>query len=234
MPPELWKNIFDGFSKAFFPTGHPEIHMNGQCKCGKLKFRVDGTLTASFYCHCHMCRQYWSQATPTETLWISPATAVTVTAGEEHVKCWTVEKLTRNLRGQATVYFCANCGTNTNVRFSDPNANFTLMWPNNFKYEEWGDLSGKGDNAGAKARHGFSDVLRPRFHAHYENRSVDVEDSLPKLADVFFEGMDLMNNKGDIIGKVTHPMPGFENGWLKAPTVGMPPAPLAPAVHARL
>jgi hypothetical protein len=230
MPKEIWDKVFEAFDKAFFPTGHPNVHMEGQCKCGKLQFRVDGTLAASFFCHCHMCRKYWSQATPTETLWIQPSTAVTVTAGQEHYASWTVEKLTRNLRGQATCHFCRNCGTNLNVTFSDPNASFTLMWPNNFKYDEWGDLSGKGANAGTKARHGYAKMFCPRFHAHYENRSVDVEDSLPKLADIFLEGQPLMNNAGDVVGKVTFPMPGFERGWDLAPTVGMEPAPNAPRV----
>merc|ERR1711957_603268 len=107
LPPELWQQVWDSLDKGFFPVGgHPEIHMPGACKCGKLKFPVDGTLAASFLCHCHMCRKYWSQMCPTHTLWVQPATAVSVTSGSEHVKSWTVEKLSRNLRGQANVNFC--------------------------------------------------------------------------------------------------------------------------------
>merc|ERR1711881_464691 len=84
LPPELWKQVWDGLDKGFFPTGHPEINMGGACKCGKLKFKVEGTLAASFQCHCHMCRRYWSQATPTPTLWVQPANCLSVTSGEEY------------------------------------------------------------------------------------------------------------------------------------------------------
>ena len=31
--------------------------LGGACKCGKLQFRVEGTLAAAFWCHCHMCRR---------------------------------------------------------------------------------------------------------------------------------------------------------------------------------
>lgn len=226
LPPALWEQVWGGLDKAFFPTGgHPAVNMGGACKCGKLKFQTDGTLTASFWCHCHMCRRYWSQACPTETLWISPATAVSVVSGAEHVKSWTVDKLSRNLRGQANVNFCGSCGTPINVEFSDPNATFTLMWPKNFTADEWGDTSGKGD----KSRHGFFEMFQPRFHAHYENRACDFEDSLPKLADIWLEGLPTMNNKGEVIGKVEYPMKGFENGWMNAPTENSvnAPAPLA-------
>jgi len=219
LPPELWQQVWDSLDKGFFPVGgHPEIHLPGACKCGKLKFQVDGTLAASFLCHCHMCRKYWSQMCPTHTLWVQPATAVSVTSGSEHVKSWTVEKLSRNLRGQANVNFCGNCGTPINVEFSDPNGTFTLMWPYNFDVNEWGDTSGKGD----KARHGDFEMFRPRFHAHYENRSVDAEDNLPKLADIWLEGLPTMNNAGEVIGKVQFPMPGFEQGWNKAKYLGCP------------
>jgi len=227
LPPALWKQVWDGLDKGFKPDGHhPEIHMEGACKCGKLKFRVDGTLAAAFWCHCHMCRKYWSQTTPTETCWVHPANALTITEGQEHVKTWTVEELSRNLRGQGTVTFCGSCGTNINVNFSDPNAIFTLMWPYNFNYAEWGDLAGRGD----KARHGDIDMFRPRFHAHYENRAVDMDDGLPKLADIWLEGMPLMNATGEIVGKVSYPMKGFENGFLSAPCAkGRPPPPVSAA-----
>jgi len=213
LPPALWQKVWAGLDAAFFPTGHPELHMEGACKCGKLKFKVDGTLAAAFMCHCHMCRMHWGQATPSHVLWIQPETAVTFTSGHENLAMHIVPKLSRNLRGQATVKFCKNCGTNINVEFSDPNATFTLMWPYNFKLPEWGDKSAQGD----KARHGFSEVLRPRFHAHYENRAVDWHDGLPKLADIWLEGMPLMNDAGEGVGKVTCPMPGFENGFMQAP-----------------
>jgi len=231
LPPAIWKQVWDGLDKGFFPEGtggHPEIHMGGACKCGKLKFQVDGTLAAAFLCHCHMCRKYWSQCCPTHTLWVQPATAVSVTSGAEHVKSWTVDKLSRNLRGQANVNFCGNCGTPINVEFSDPNGTFTLMWPYNFDVNEWGDTSGKGD----KARHGDHDMFRPRFHAHYENRSVDAEDSLPKLADIWLEGLPMMNNAGDVIGKIEYPLKGFEKGWMKAPTLNCAPKALEGPVAA--
>jgi hypothetical protein len=215
LPPDLWKQVWDGVDKGFCPTGHEEIHMAGSCKCGKLKFKVDGTLAVAMYCHCHMCRKFFAQTTPTETLWIQPATALSITQGEEYYASWTVDKLSRNLRGEGYPHFAKCCGTPIHVRLSDPNATFTLMWPYNFNYEEWGDLSGKGD----KARHGYVDMFRPRFHAHYENRAVDVADDLLKLADIWLEGMPLMNNAGEVIGKVSYPLPGFENGWMKAPTV---------------
>jgi len=213
LPPELWGQVWSGLDKAFFPTGHPELHMEGGCKCGKLQFKVDGTLAAAFLCHCHMCRKHWAEGCPTHVCWVQPETAVTFTSGHEHLGVYNVEKLSHNLRGSATVSFCKNCGTKINVEFSDPNAKFTLMFPYNFHYGEWGDTSGRGD----KARHGYSEVLRPRFHAHYENRAVDAEDGLPKLADIWVEGMPLMNNAGESVGKVTYPMRGFENGWMSAP-----------------
>jgi hypothetical protein len=222
LPPELWTKVWDGLDKGFCPTGHEEIHMGGTCKCGKLKFQVDGTLAAAFFCHCHMCRRYWSQTVPTETLWVQPATALSITEGKENYTSWTVEKLSRNLRGEGHVNFAKCCGTPLHVQFSDPNATFTLMWPYNFTYQEWGETSGKGD----KSRHGDVPMFRPRFHAHYENRATDAADNLLKLADIWLEDMPLMNNKGDIVGKVTYPLPGFEKGWMKAPTIH-DPAPVA-------
>lgn len=216
LPPKLWQQIWGDLDKAFFPVGgHPSMHMTGACKCGKLQFRVDGNLAASFLCHCHMCRRHWCQGTPAHVLWVQPETALTFTAGREYLQIRIVEKLENNLRGSATVNFCKECGTNINVEFSDPNATFTLMWPYNFSYSQWGDLSGKGD----KARHGYSEILRPRFHAHYENRAMDAQDDLLKLADVWLEGMPLMNNTGGIVGKVTQPMPGYENGWISAQAI---------------
>jgi len=197
LPAELWTDIFDSVGKAFYPHGHPELHMEGHCKCDKVKFRVDGHLKAAFWCHCAMCRWYWAQANPSQTLWIEPRNAVTITSGAEYVKHWTVEELARNLRGTADVYFCSHCGTNINVKFADPGAEFTLMWPYNFDFPEFGSKP---------ERHGYSEVLKPRFHAHYENRSIDAEDSLPKLADVWLSGMALMNNTGDIIGEMVYPM----------------------------
>lgn len=187
--------------------------MDGACKCGELKFRVDGTMAAAFMCHCHMCRRYWGESTPSHIVWIQPETAMTVTAGHEHLSLYVVEKLSHNLRGTGYVKFCKNCGTRLNVEFSDPNGTFTLMWPFNFTFPEWGDTSGKGD----KARHGYSEVMRPRFHAHYENRTVDSYDGLPKLADIWLEGLPVLNDAGESIGRVTYPMPGFENGWMSAP-----------------
>jgi hypothetical protein len=85
-----------------------------------------------------------------------------------------------------------------------------------FDAEEWGDTSGKGD----KARHGMYEMFRPRFHAHYENRSFDCEDTLPKLADIWLEGLPMMNNRGDVIGKISYPMKGFEQGWMQAKGFG--------------
>jgi len=219
LPPELWTKVWDGLAQGFFTKGFPTIdRMEGACKCGKLGFEVTGILVASFQCHCHMCRRYWSQATPTPTLWVRPAHCLTVTKGEEYLGSWTVEKLSRNLRGQATVQFCKACGTNIDVNFSDPAGDFALMWPNNFKYDEWGDISGKGD----KARHGYAEMFKPRFHAHYENRAYDIDDSLPKLADIWMEGLPMMNSQGDIIGEIKYPLPGFENGWMEAPTGSKP------------
>lgn len=219
LPPELWTKVWTGLDHGFHGgTGdRPEIKMDGACKCGKLKFRCDGQLAASFYCHCHMCRMYWSQGTPQHILWVQPETAVSITGGAEHVKTWTMDKLSHNLRGEATITFAACCGTNINVNFSDPNGTFTLMWPYNFSYAEWGDLK---TGRGAKARHGIVEKFLPRFHAHYENRSHDHEDTLPKLADIWLEDMPLMDNKGDVVGKVAYPMQGFEAGWDKSPTSG--------------
>jgi len=216
LPEALWATVWKRLDDAFFPDGkHPEIHMNGTCKCGKAAFKVDGRLTTSFMCHCHMCRRYWSEQCPTHTLWIWGD--LTVTKGKELHTSYDIPKLSRNLRGTATVNFFTCCGTKTNVLFGDPSGGkpFTLMWPGNFLYEEWGNVSGKGD----KSRHGYADVLAPRFHAHYENRSVDVEDTLPKLADIWVDEMPVMNNKGEVTGKMQFPMPGFENGFLNAPAI---------------
>jgi len=216
LPPELWKMVWGRLDDAFFPDGkHPEIHMNGACKCGKCNFKVDGKLAVSMMCHCHMCRRYWSEQCPTHTIWVWGE--LTMTKGKEFHSSYHIPKLSRNLRGTATVNFCTCCGTKTNVLFGDPSGGkpFTLLWPGNFLYEEWGNVSGKGD----KARHGYAEVLRPRFHAHYENRSVDVEDTLPKLADIWVDNMPVMNNKGEVTGKMQYPMPGFENGFLNAPAI---------------
>jgi len=215
LPPELWGKVWDGLAKGFMTTGFPEVHMEGECQCGKIQFRVDGNLLSAFWCHCHMCRKFWAQTVPAHTLWMKPETAVTFTAGHEYLSLYVVEKLSRNLRGQGFVNFCSHCGTKINVEFSDPNATFTLMWPYNFKYPEWGDVpGGRGD----KARHGYSEMFRPRFHAHYENRPYDSYDGLLKLADIWLEDMPLMNDAGEITGKISYPLKGFENGWMSSPT----------------
>lgn len=199
LPPELWEKVWYGLDHGFHGgTGTtPEIHRSGACKCGKLK--------------------YWSQGTPQHILWVRPATAVSITDGMEHLKTWTMDKLSHNLRGEGIISFAECCGTNINVNFSDPNGTFTLMWPYNFEFPEWGDLQTQRGN---KARHGIIDVFQPRFHAHYENRSHDHEDTLPKLADIWLEDMPLMNNQGDVVSKVTYPMPGFEKGWGNSPING--------------
>merc|ERR1711865_156258 len=218
LPPEIWEKVWYGVDHGFHNNiARPELHNEGACKCGKLKFRCDGTLAASFLCHCHMCRKYWSQGTPQHITWVQPQTAVTITEGVKLLNTWTMDKLSHNLRGEATISFASCCGTNINVNFSDPNAQFTLLWPDNFSYPEWGDTK---TGRGAKARHGDLEVLRPRFHAHYENRSHDHEDTLPKLADIWLPGMPLMNNSGEVVGKLSYPMPGFENGWANSPTKG--------------
>lgn len=216
LPAELWQQVWGGLDQGFHGgTGTtPELHRSGTCKCGKLKFRADGNLAASFLCHCHMCRKYWAQGTPQHVLWVRPENAVTITEGQEYHKTWTMKKLSHNLRGEGHIHFAGCCGTVINVNFSDPNGTFTLLFPYNFTYDEWGDLKTQRGN---KARHGLPDEFLPRFHAHYENRSHDHEDTLPKLADIWLEDMPLMNNAGDIVSKVTYPMPGFEKGWSSSP-----------------
>ena len=129
LPKELWEGVFNGLRKGFMTTGHPKIEgLEGACKCGKLEFVVNGELATAMMCHCHMCRKYFSQSTPTPTLWVQPEDAVTITKGKEFYTSWLVPKLSRNLRGQATCYFSKCCGTQIHVQFSDPNGDFTLMW----------------------------------------------------------------------------------------------------------
>merc|ERR1711934_820475 len=72
LPADLWVKIWDNLDNAFFPDKkHPEINMPAGCKCGKTEWKVEGTLTAAFNCHCFMCKYFWSQECPAHTLWVS-------------------------------------------------------------------------------------------------------------------------------------------------------------------
>ncbi len=73
----------------------------GQCFCGSVKLEVTGDPVGAGFCHCKNCRAWKSAPIQAFTLW--PASAVTITQGEELIGDYTGNGLTYR-------QWCTACG----------------------------------------------------------------------------------------------------------------------------
>lgn len=76
------------------------MSLEGGCRCGAVRYRVEGEAQHTAFCHCSDCRQ--SSGAPTVVWSAFPAERFSVTSGEARVY---------NGAGEAYRHFCGDCGT---------------------------------------------------------------------------------------------------------------------------
>lgn len=79
-----------------------ETPINGGCLCGRVRYRIDGPLSAADNCHCSMCRRQhgaafatYADLDPDDFAWVS---------GEDHLKIFEADT-------GAGWCFCRECGS---------------------------------------------------------------------------------------------------------------------------
>lgn len=87
----------------------------GGCLCGRIRFRLDGHVTESAYCHCRTCQK---QSGAPVVAWFAMApSAFRYISGTPK---------TFRASGVATREFCGDCGTYLLFREDDPTATLGL------------------------------------------------------------------------------------------------------------
>lgn len=130
------------------------MKIQGQCPCGAVSYTVEGETVVQAYCHCHSCQT--AHAAPLMAVALFPAGAVTL-QGET-----TSLSVTKRLHA-ATRISCARCGTRVAVIPSGEGGDqLRGIFPALCESKDW---------------------FRPSMHFHWEERSIDVRDDLPKYLD---------------------------------------------------
>lgn len=141
------------------------MKIQGRCSCGAITFAADGEAVVQAYCHCHSCQV--AHSTPVMAVALFPLGTVTL------------EGQTRSMsitgrQHAATRISCVRCGTRVAVIPSGEGADqLRGLFPALCLSAEW---------------------FRPQMHLHWQERSIDVNDALPKYLDVpkEFGGTDRM------------------------------------------
>ena len=76
----------------------PSLPMEGGCRCGQVRFRIDARPLTTMACHCRGCQRMTSSAFSLSAL--VPSAAFTVTAGEPVIG---------GLHGPTRHFFCPYC-----------------------------------------------------------------------------------------------------------------------------
>ncbi|MHC4894101.1 MAG: GFA family protein [Planctomycetota bacterium] len=150
----------------------PVIDAKGSCHCGAVRFRIQGEMMLSAYCHCRNCTAS-KGASPVHLLAISGADSFQVEDGSG-------ETATR-ASGRMRFTTCATCHGPV-VQHPD-GAPFRVVFPINLEL-------GRGEAGEDHGADRIPDEWAPQMHLNYENRLFDWSDGLPKFK-VFVGGDEL-------------------------------------------
>ena len=117
---------------------------------------VSGPAAAAAYCHCHSCRKW--HAAPINAWAIWPNEAVEFTQGQEHLKTFTLNQ-EGEISNRISCAVCGGCVANIK-----PNISMTVVYPMTLDESDY--------------------VFSPAMHIFYDERALDINDELPKFADV--------------------------------------------------
>lgn len=129
-----------------------------RCDCGAVELRVAGEPVACVYCHCPSCRGFYDLPMLAATAW-NPE-SVTVAAGDASIRRY------QHPEKQMQRHFCPDCGE---TLFGDNR--FGLIVILNSVFE--------------KSLGALPDSLQPTMHLFYQDRVVNVADSLPKYREAW-------------------------------------------------
>ncbi len=127
----------------------------GSCACGAVKVAAEGDPAVSGYCHCESCRRWHTAPVNAWAGWV--ADAVTVTQGEDQI----LEYDNSKQGGGSIRGACRLCGSGVLNR---TRSGFTVVYPS--------------------ALFGTDYVHQPTAHIYYRERVLDMQDGLPKFADL--------------------------------------------------
>lgn len=181
MPKALPPHFFDMTKDAL---GRPASAFNqaAWCHCGAVQFRVEGYLRMTGLCHCKNCSRNRG-ANPVHCILVQPRDCLTITKGEDKIRMFTTDLG----MGPMDRSFCVECGCMIwqgprEIRgFGKPCPWKTFM-PTCFRFEQ-------GEKGAKLPRR-----LLPWVHFNYENRLMDVDDTLPKFDS--FPGLGVVSNGG--------------------------------------
>ena|SRR3989338_3745171 len=134
----------------------------GGCRCGALRFEAQEPRLFSGLCHCRNCRL--GTSAPFSMIIGIPKNQFKWTQGEEHIK---VYQFSEKFEG----IYCGMCG------------GYTAQQPVGLPFV--GSLAVVYDEVrNVFAPHeALGEFFRPDNHLNYENRVLDIPDSLPKFLD---------------------------------------------------
>lgn len=136
-----------------------EIIQTGRCNCGKIKFKLSGTVRMNGYCHCKACAAGQSQ---------SPVHIIGVSSSDFEIIEGSDSLSVGNGMGSMRHGFCKHCGSSV---YQHPDgADFKATFPATYHIQ---DASGPGCKLPSE--------YLPQAHINYENRLMDSTDSLPKF-----------------------------------------------------
>ena len=131
------------------------MNITGQCLCNSVTWAIEIEPVVQFYCHCHSCQKANSAALVPAALF--PADAVSLSGETDSFSV-------SNKKHSAARYRCSSCGTRvTNIPGGESASGLRGIYPPLCNSTDW---------------------FRPSMHIYYEDRSVDIDDDLPKYLDL--------------------------------------------------
>jgi hypothetical protein len=126
------------------------------CDCKAVSFLTEGQPVAKAFCHCTVCRDFYSAAVFSATAWKKEA--LKVTAGNDCVGHF------QHPHKQLSKFFCVKCG---DTLFGTNRLGMYVV-PNKQMF---------------RASDEASQTMKPDFHLFYRQRVVDIDDTLIKYLD---------------------------------------------------
>jgi hypothetical protein len=166
-------------------TENPDILcQTGQCLCGAVKFRVEGTIIFNQFCHCRACGRARGM-TPVHLIGVKGD--FSILQGEEN---------TKDIKGVGRMMhaICIKCGGGLYQR--PQGMGFYATFPTTFQIESPTEQSSTKVSVPSSL---LPPNLLPKYHSNYENRLQNHYDSLPKYKASPGASAVLMTNEGDII-----------------------------------
>ncbi|VEU33689.1 unnamed protein product [Pseudo-nitzschia multistriata] len=150
----------------------------GTCKCGTVKFELNGAPMMNALCHCNNCTTVNGNVCPVHLYLAATSENWKIVEGEDNLKKFSGS-------GSLKIWRCTSCGSP--VMQGPETVPFRAFFPRTFL----GYVDGKCNKV--------PDNLKPAMHINYENRAWDVNDDLPKFA--AFPPDNMVNSDGTPISK---------------------------------